>query len=499
MKTWFALSLALVFTIPSQAGAWDLFPLGQRSYLADSLQTPVSVEMYLVDSLLPGGQEDVSYFNMQSRMQVLGNCFSTFSDPYEYLNYLDPNSFKDSLISRNDTVFYNSGYSSLPFYFLPLASVGQSWTVTSNFSGNSYNQITITCASLEQRTFLGFTDSVKVFSLAANGSSPGQTPISNFQMVLSKSHGFVELVPFDLFLFHPSYVDFRSLKIVGLDDGTTSVGFRSPGFSDFFHLHTGDVLVWEFHERSADISYPETYSYEIDTITNSIITADSVVYYAHKTTYSPAGVVGSSTGLLFRYIRSDYDKLFNAGTNAMGLKGWYDGLGFTGSYETAIHPPTLDPIVSWTIAYPGIYLDTLNCEVQQVADIDYSCTLDTRVGYKYFNYGDMQSFSVHTKTLIGSVINGVPDGDFTLEVRNADQPELAAVVVYPNPVQEFLHASLPTSSGPWQYEVLDALGRTVKSGMLRGGGMDVADLMEGSYLLRLRSGEWTSTARFVKE
>ena len=254
MKNLYAFSLALLFALPAQAGYWELFPLGNATYYADSAQQPVSVELYRMDSILASAGEDVLYFNKRSRSQMLGDCAATLTFPEDYLTGTYP---QDSLILRNDTVFFNSEFSTLPFYFLPLATIGQSWTVISDYSGNGYDQITITCTGIEQRTFMGITDSVKVFSMLPSGSSTGQTPISDLQIVLSKEHGLVEFVPFEQFLYHPTSVQFRSMKMVGLSNGITSIGFHKPDLADYFHLHAGDVLVWAVHLVPDVVPFPQ--------------------------------------------------------------------------------------------------------------------------------------------------------------------------------------------------------------------------------------------------
>jgi hypothetical protein len=97
-----------------------------------------------------------------------------------------------------DTVYFQSGPSAAtPFYFLP-QSISRPKLVGDFIVAfaNGYNTITITCAMAGVQTFLGLTDSVKVFSLLPNGNSPGQLPISNQHIVLSKNYGLLILCAF---------------------------------------------------------------------------------------------------------------------------------------------------------------------------------------------------------------------------------------------------------------------------------------------------------------
>lgn len=508
MKKLYALPFALIFALPTQAGVWDLFPLGNATYYADSAQQPVSVELYRMDSVLPGAGEDVLYFNKRSRSQMLGPCAATLHDPFSYLY---GNLAQDSLIQRNDTAFYTSDYSTLPFYFLPQASLGQSWTVTSDYSGNSFNQITITCMSIEQRTFLGITDSVKVFSLMPNGSYPGQTPISDFQIVLSKAHGLVEFVPFAQFLYHPNYIDFGVVKMVGVRDGVNSVGFDKPEFADYFHLHAGDVLYWEIHDRPADISYPETYAYRKDSITSSTITPDSVIYYGDVTHFHPDGTIGHFSGLIGRYYRSNFEVLLNAGTNALAFMqnedipnempfGFFpNAILYAGPYHFSMADNGLDTITELGFSWGGHYWDTTYCEVGQVTDTDNAYKIDTRAGCTWISYGFLQPFEVHTTTLIGSVINGVEDGDITLSVNTLNSINGQAFTLMPNPAKESITFQGLPLGAIVQYAIYDGLGRQAMQGTLLTTALSVEKLKPGVYVVQVRLSDRIEMARFVKE
>ena len=508
MKNLYAFSLALILVFPAQAGNWDLFPLGNATYYADSTQQPVTVELFRIDSILPGGVEDVLFFNLRSRSQMLGSCAATLQDPYTYLNGYPLT--RDSLIQRQDTVFYNSEFSTLPFYFLPQASIGQSWSVTSDYSGNSFNQITLTCTGIEQRTFMGVTDSVKVFSLVPSGTYPGQTPISDFQIVLSKAHGLVEFVPFGQFIFHPNYIDFRVLKMVGLQDGVNDTGFHAPEFTDYFHLHAGDVLFWELHNLPPDISYPETYEYRKDSITSTISTPDSVIYYAHRISHHWDGTITQWDGISARYYRSNFEALINAGTNALAYTGnvnmpaqfpienFQNAVLLASSYTSSMANNGLESFTELEFSWGGHYWDTTLCEVNQVADAGYEYRIDTRAGCTLWRM--LSSYPAeYAWRLIGSIINGVEDGDITLGINQPGSISQQAFTLAPNPAKQSISFQGLPAGATGQFTIYDGLGREAMHGTLPTAALSVEGLQTGVYVVQVRFSDRIEMARFVKE
>lgn len=501
MKSALLLSLVLLVAAPARAGDWEMFPLGQRSYFADSLQTPVPVEMYLVDSVRSIGDVEVHYFNMALLNSMLGTCAGSVVGNWYTQTLLD----RDSLILSNDTAHFFTEYGTLPTILLPQAFLGQSWVVQSDYAGNAYDQITVTCSALEQRIFLGITDSVKVFTFQPNGSSPSQTPITGFQMVLSKSHGLVEFVPFELFQFHPYTVNFRSLKLVGIDADGTQAGFHEPGFQDYFHLTAGDVLVWELHNQPVWISDPETYEYYHDSITSSVNTEDSVVYHGIRTYYHADGSVTSGTALLGRYVNPGLNSLLHSGTKDIGtLSTALFGAGadpwriwHKAPYQRLIDPIYLDTTIVSSFESWGDLLDTTNCFLIEGIDTDDEVDLDTWAGLiRTCNFFNGQGS--YCMTIIGSTVGGITKGLITVGIGQAREIDRTALAVYPNPATESIFVDLP-SNGTWQYTIIDALGHSLKAGSVGVEGISISELTRGVYMLRIHAGDRVATSRFVKE
>ena len=500
------LALGLCAIVPGWAQDWALFPLGTELYYSGNALPPdTTVELYLLDSVRNEGDEQVQLFNMQAWFATMGDCAASFADPIGLLGSLWP---KDSLIVRNDTVFQYTAFGNAPFFFLPQAAIGQSWDVVSDFAGNDYDQITITCTAKEEHLVLGSADSVKIFTLTPNGASSGQLPISNFQMVLSKSHGLVEFVPFALFIHHPASVNFYTLQLTGAHGSNESAGFIRPGFNDFFHLQAGDALVWEYERYPADISQPWTHFYASDSITSSLITDDSVTYHVQRRQFNWTGELDTVLSLSFTGYLEQYKNLVDIGPDAItiasieyGADPYFPGVTmdhiFFATDRYALLP-ALGPsgaVIGWGFGYAGPILNTENCLAIETVDIAYDARLDTWAGFNLVDWSDY--FGIRRWTLIGSIIEGVPVGDLTLGLTKA-RAGRNGITTYPNPAHDRLFVNTADHLVA-SYVITDAQGREVQRGQLDADGIPVAALPNGLYLLRAQSGVQVLAACFIKE
>lgn len=74
----------------------------------------------------------------------------------------------------------------------------------------------------------------------------------------------------------------------------------------------------------------------------------------------------------------------------------------------------------------------------------------------------------------------------------------ASITLSPNPATEVIRLDMPQADGGrFDYTIIDATGRFVRSGTWVGSSLSVSDLPSGTYLLRLASSEVLSQARFV--
>ena len=488
------LACSMAFPLAAQR---DLFPLGQRSYFQDMSLPGIQVGMVLMDTTitdLSGGT--VLHNKGQFRRAVLGDCSMEGTQQLDPL--ADHGWVMDSLLVRNDTVFFFSAYSTTPFYFLPKAAVGQSWTVTSSYTGNDFSDILITCASASEVGSGGFTDSVKVFSMDAVGAV---SPLDDLQFRLSKAHGLMEYVPFAQLLYHPAYASFSSRALVGWKTATTSFGYQQPDFMDYFLLAPGDVLLWEhYHDPGWITQGPPYWEYMRDSITGTLITPDSIVYTYDQVYSHEDGSITEQYGRQVVYRRSEFEGFVAAAPNDFAMvEASYQWMPETiwrsGLLELEISSACSDTATSIELTTYGSLLDPTWCVISDASDISQTYRFNTRVGLEG-SWNWLNPSDGYTKIIAYEVGCSVL-GDVNMGVDRPKHPG-KALSIYPNPATGRLFVD-----GPWRlgrtFIILDGLGRVVQSGAVPAGGISVQHLPNGLYLLRIPAYGAGELTRFVKE
>lgn len=495
-------TLAMLPVLPVSA-QWELFPVRRRSYFQYASQGVSHVDMVLMDSVwedLEGGR--YLYNKRQFRHDFIGNCALygladlAMSSSLSYM--LDMNLVMDSLLVRNDTVFFSWEYSTTPFYFLPKAAVGQSWIVHSTYTGNQASDILITCTGIAEGTFLGITDSVKTFTLDALGS---QESMDTHQVRLSKEHGLLEYVPFTFFLVHPAQWSLPSYQLLGMGSDSLFHGYRQPGFADYFHLAPGDILLWEHFTDPGWIDQgPPYYEYSRDSITAALITADSVVY-TYDEVYTDADQnITFQSGLEWRYLKEVYSGFLQAAPNYLA-KGnpWdtlYPMLWASSPITLSIDPDDQDTISTVNFSTEDFHFDEGGCMASGATDLNQTIQINSRVGlagtWNWLHPSEYQS------VIIAYRVGGVETGD--INMGEWELPWRTAMLrVHPNPATERV---FPMGGGPctnMSYTILDGLGREVQHGVVKNDGIPVELLPRGMYVLRLFRSSGVQSARFVKE
>jgi hypothetical protein len=394
----------------------------------------LKANMFVMDSVSYSNPDSILYFYRKQAIKGAGNCGLPLI-PHA-LNQVNNPDFIDSLTKRNDTVFWHSNYSNLPFYFLTDAMPGQSWTITSTNSSNDYDQIVISCTSVQLQTFFGVTDSVKIFNMVPNGSRSNQVPVSNFQMSLSKNYGLLEFVPFYRFMYHPAGQNFYSLKLIGFENSTSQEGYQQPGFSNYFHLAPGDILLWHRYVNPDDITMPDYDVYYLDSITQSVITIDSVVYTFNRTIKDAAGVITQINNDKISIYRNQYEDILcspprwlASGINQYSL---YGSLWNSEDLLLQIDSINNDTITVFPFSI-GQGFVTTNCTPYFLIDLWNIVEFNSRSGVKkYCNMG----FGSDCTELIGYKIDGIQNGGITLGLTNLNVNNL--ISIYPNPVKDVL-------------------------------------------------------------
>jgi hypothetical protein len=504
MKKKLLLFVLLLISGELLAADWDLFPYKQHSYFSDnSIDGKNIVEVFVMDSTRNGGSESVIYFKKDLsdyRPQVCPVISYPMGMPFlnSYENYFD------SLVVRGDTVLFYSTYSTTPFYFIPNATVGQTWTTSSTYNGNDYNQITITCSSIDLEQVFDVADSVKTFSLNSNGTSANQLPISNYQIRLSKAHGLLEFIPLMQFHYHPDYFQFKTLKLIGWELNGNKGGYTHSEFEDYFHLSAGDILQWQFDSDPANIMLPNTTDYIRDSILQVIDSPDSLVYLFDQILLNHDSSIYSSTGNRIAYSKSSVNNLlrslpltFAYGTIPYSMINDPAIIPYWNSYNIIVTTDSItnDSISEYKFNGSGYFLDTLTCEMNEVTDVGEDFTLNSKYGVsEYCN----NSFGRYCRYIIGSRINGITEGEITIGVDELFNSNSSQITLYPNPVDDELFIGNKNNLANPHFEIYDSLGKKVLKGVLIEDHIAINDLSSGMYLLRIENEKKIISSRFIK-
>jgi len=495
MKCSFCLLAVCIALLPFAAvsQSWEPFPLGQKSYFEKQNGPLTEVEMLVMDSVRVWPGHEVLYFGKKPYTGGAGDCFNVALDTLLFygLSSYDLSAYaghllRDSLMQHADTIFYYWGYSATPFYFITTAQPGDEWTVTSDYPMNDYDQITITCSAAAVETFLGVTDSIRIYTMTANGNSLNQTPIDSFRIVLSKSHGLVEFVPFRQFLYHPASSDFSQYKLVGIDNGI-QYGFVPPTFADYFHLNASDVLMWKEESDPDWLMLPTTIWYHRDSIVSSLITPDSVVYVFNRITFD--SVPTYHPGLQRTFTRADYANIVEAPSYSVGfgLGGSTQLVWRTSAWSTGIDTASGEPRVSRWFHNELWQIDTITCTFTQYYDNTLTFSVNTIAGLMSECWN---SFGTHCKYLIGHIISGEASGvlEFPTSAEQVSKIHLATHLV-PNPTSGSIKLS-GVHTGIAFVTFCDPLGRLVKTQTVYDdAAVNINGLVNGLYYYRILSAQ----------
>ncbi len=498
---------ALSISISANSQNWNLFPLDQKMYFSEEGPSNAKlVDLYLMDSVLINLQDTILYFRKNLDLQGAGNCYNSVADSMDALGWYGPNIYTlDFLIQNNSGIFYYWENSGAPFFFLPNALVGQSWDIVSTFDENDYSTITITYSSIEVESFLGITDSVKTYTLQSNGSSPNQTPIENFEIKLSKNFGLIEFVPFVQFLYHPDGEDFKSLTLNGLEKAGIKYGFEQPKFVDYFHLSEGDILLWHNYDKHVSPE-PAKNSYYRDSITQALITPDSVTYFYDRILRSYDGDTILHPGKSVTYHKHDLQNIIETPPNDYGFGNNQFGEAYGGdlseqiwkSEYLSIDTDTIagDTVIGYSFVAPSFSVDTTDCGIYMYWDLDYNFKINTYSGVTKYC---ANSWGTNCTTLIGSIIDGTPTGSLDFPSSIHEIPAFLPLEIYPNPAASSITINNLKQQKALNYKIINSTGQLLKYGKLNDNEIQINELNPGLYFLLLLNEESTYRGVFVKQ
>lgn len=480
---------ALVFSFFTQAQDWALFPLNQQTYYHRAYPTnPVELKMQVMDSVKVLGNQSIQYFKKKLPIPGAGACRDFLADRIRSL---------DSIVTRNDSVFYYLGNANNrpPFLFLPKANVGDTWVGREPSIVNYQNGVTVNCVSTQIESFLGVTDSVKTFEFTAFHNS--SNPFIGFHMKLSKNHGLLEYFPFEDLFKTPLSAPYTHEVIAGVKTPTTSFGFRQPTLFDYFPYQTGDVLIWENVRTRLNVS--NEYSYQRDSFVSVTRYPDSIVMVYNTTTingnqiYTYQNQRDIVNRMNYRNILEKTPKWYALEQSHLnGEKHIWQTDRLMVDYNSST------PVVTYSLGYNAEVIDTLNCIISNLFDTGQSRTYSTQYG---LIESCNNSILIYCTRLIGSRIgyqvNGNIDFSLYLDVNHIAGND-QSINLFPNPATNMLQVSIPDASGTELVEVYDLMGNLALRETLQGSALDISQLPVGAYMLRVHTDKGLKSGRFVK-
>lgn len=400
----------------------------------------------------------------------------SFSGNPQQLDSTKGSWFGDKVVIRSDgTTLFNT-YWGDTLFLQTRAGLGSSWTMYNDTSDRYY---TATVTSIDTMTIFGSVDSVKSITINAySAQGPNTADLANNKTIrISKGHGIVETFSLYMFPFHPANIssyqqgydylmDKRDL-VSGSLKTYQLIQHAFPSSSDLYNWDVGDVFEYLKDELYNSV---DTKTWHVDSVYDKIQTSPSTIEYhisVESKTYHPP---------------------FNQNPG-------------TWTFSNTTEQFTVDnlhnifmPEEKWNPMVLTIKGDTSLCLSKQL--YSYSSSLYAPFGefcFEESRYKEGLGRTRHdecldpaghfiSETLIYYRKNGIDCGSIIPITGIADiMPDRFRV--YPNPASSVLRID---NAGSLSYSIIDLTGRVIDNGGLaKGGKIDVSQLSEGTYFIKL--------------
>lgn len=207
------------------------------------------------------------------------------------------------VVQRGDGVFVFDNFWNDTVVIRTLSAVGDTWTFCWESSALYY---IATITGIDTMTVEGSLDSVKIIHITANSPSGIVTtdPANNAEILLSKNHGFVQVIDLYMFPYHAPGVSYAPEQDYYLDRslepmmGATSLGlvlgtivfkltdYFVPTYKDLYDWNIGDVYEYTINP-GLEPRYPPAYAWEyiLDSVTGKSILPNSLENIVSWTNY----------------------------------------------------------------------------------------------------------------------------------------------------------------------------------------------------------------------
>ncbi|MEK7253734.1 MAG: T9SS type A sorting domain-containing protein [Bacteroidota bacterium] len=455
------------------------------------------------------------YFGKKYYEAAFGECLEDLKNdpmlPFEFNG-----------LGSADTLFFNGEH-----YFLPLgqdtirffqaAIPGFQWLIS--VANGDADGFRLTCESVAEMEFLGFTESVKTYSVqAVKNGNPINHALNNFNFELSKSAGFKQFFPFQWFAQLPPAGELHIWNIAGFDNGIEYT-FQNHADAYFDHYQVGDVFKW----RSSDV-----YVIFRDTIGGNrfwqgsitwVEISDSLVeikfdrinyadYFLQNSTAHNISI-WQSNNLPEQHDIRYYRRVFNSSTKYQNFVPRTNGIEYL-----FIHQPHFqnDEIIEYQGNLPLWLQGTPDsCWIPHDLAIDGGCQdIFMKAGVGIVHRYRCPVFSAPlTEELICLTRNGISDGiDCSpFWVHTAARESFSTGIefsVFPNPVKNELTirtSGLPEGAEPARLTVLQPTGAALFFQDFSGEETQIPtnQLSPGIYFLQIEKAGQTAWLKFLKQ
>ena len=361
------------------------------------------------------------------------------------------------------------------------------------FYSDGVNVYSIEHTSTILESFLGVSDSVQVFttSVTDGGGTPIPSPLSSFEIKLSKNFGLTSFI---------NIYDFPVIQH-GLEmrgQTTPSLGNYQLTYDECYPWQVNDVLQYSTYRTEGISGPPPNNAYQTVTVTDRIETADSVKLYFSSVIQE----LNPGTPISL-YVMSTAPVIFKKGTpiseipwnKAQGdfklktaVEDSVDHCGYYDQFKTQEHFSTF---CDSCLCYGNF--DGFGQTIEQAQYVkDYG-----QFKKSFTGYGPINSIPQGSATLVYSNINGVECGTLW---NNIDEIQQFFLSVSPNPTKDKL--SIQSDQSFEGIRVFDLMGRLIfklDDIHQKTTEISLASLSKGAYILEASINGSIQTRTIIRE
>jgi hypothetical protein len=367
--------------------------------------------------------------------------------------------FPNQMIIRNDTIFVPQKSS----FFKLHAQKAETWTTERNDEVRFIADSTL--------TFLGITDSVKIYQVMMSGL--GQDTV-----ILSKNWGFIRL-------FHAA--------LLSVVNDSVTLGVNIPKVQDSFKPRAGDILF--FREEQDTFHFPRPIGNFFlsadtrDSITEVIVTDDSIsvsLIREHKNYLYPQWSF-SDKSVQYTYDVKSLNDLFEDGAIAQRFAKSFPSFVYKSNSIFSMQDSSLEIDIN----HMG---NMFNCRFEMAPDICSGSRYNSSfIQIETSGCGSSSGGRIINR-LIGYRLNNVKHGIITIGLSEAEE-QLNRLSVYPNPAGSYIQLSEPLKAS---YHIHDLMGKSVAEGTVTET-IELQQLGAGIYFLTLKTETGARTLKILKQ